>query len=195
MVRKTKHALFFILTLVCGVSSMNGLSSTKAGFNAGLVMPEQFDATIGAGGLMDFGFDLGQAGSIHVQPTAELWYASDDQYIRIGNTYYGWSDFEMSINPIGRYYFPIPPAVPVKPFVGMGLAFVMSFYHIDNDYPDPVPSYLDDDDFDLGMNFVGGIDFAIGSRATGFVEMRGKIDGTGVFKLLFGMMFPIGGSY
>jgi hypothetical protein len=177
-----------IFTLcLCSALSF-GATPMKIGFNVGLVGPENLNVTIGGGGLMDFGFDLGASGSIHVQPTIELWYSSDDRY-HFYSQYYSWSVFELSINPLGRYYFPVSSTLPIKPFAGIGFAFSMDFIHYDN-----IPGLIDsDNNSDLGFCLDGGIDFAIG-RNKAFVEVREKMGDINVFKLLFGMTFPFGGS-
>jgi hypothetical protein len=187
-----RYASSVCFSIVCLVFSLSagGLTSTKAGFNAGFVVPEHFGVTLGGGGLMDFCFDLGPSGSIHVQPTVELWYASDDHY-NMYNQNYSWSVFEFSINPLGRYYFPVSPSLPVQPFAGVGFAFSMDFIHYEN-IPAPFPDH--DNNSDLGFCISGGIDFTIG-RNKAFVELRGKMGDIDVFKMLFGMMFPLGGSF
>lgn len=195
--RKNLTSLSRGIVLLClGYSLSFGVTPTKIGFNAGLVGPENLNVTVGGGGLMDFGFDLGASGSIHVQPTIELWYSSQD--LSYGNPiyplyYYTWtfSVFELSINPMGRYYFPVSPTLPVQPFAGLGFAFSMDFSHVNHAY-NGVNS-ASGNSSDLGFCFTGGIDFNIG-RNKAFVELREKMGDINVFKLLFGMMFPFGGS-
>ncbi len=196
--RQKKICIVTCISIIClGFSLSSGAaSSTKAGFNIGLVVPEgHLNVTIGGGGLMDFGFDLGQYGSIHVQPTVELWYASGDRiYANYNRNYFiKTSVFELSINPLGRYYFPVPSSSPVQPFAGMGFAFSVDFAHIEQSYPNVQPDYHDNNS-DLGFCLTGGIDFNIG-RNKAFVELREKMGDIDVFKMLFGMMFPLGGSF
>jgi hypothetical protein len=185
-----------IILLCVGYSLSFGVTPVKIGFNAGLVGPENFNVTIGGGGLMDFGFDLGASGSIHVQPAIELWYASQD--FSYGNplypqNYYTWklSVFELSVNPMGRYYFPVSRSLPVQPFAGMGFAFSIDFSHVSHTYTGVTSN--SGNSSDLGFCLGGGIDFFIG-RNRAFVEVREKFGDIDVFKLLFGMMFPFGSS-
>jgi hypothetical protein len=184
-----------ILMLCLGYSLSFGVTPTKIGFNVGLVGPENLNVTIGGGGLMDFGFDLGASGSIHVQPTIELWYSSTDRsYIDpflLQNYSWKFSVFELSINPMCRYYFPVSPSLPVQPFAGLGFAFSMDFSHVSNTYAGVASN--SGNSSDLGFCLTGGIDFNIGLNKA-FVEIREKIGDVNVFKLLFGMMFPFGGS-
>lgn len=176
--------------------SSHALASTKVGFNVGLVSPEYLTTTIGAGGLLDFGFDLGGSGSIHFQPTLEFWYSSDDRYYYYWDRFhypYRWSVFELSLNPLARYYLPVPRSLTIKPFLGLGLAF--SFPSTHYDYIDPAYRPYYEDHFDIGYNALAGIDFKMSRNATGFVEFRGKMGYIIVTKILFGMMFPVRGSY
>ena len=194
--RKNLSSLSRGFILLClGYSLSFGVTPTKMGFNVGLVGPENLNVTVGGGGLMDFGFDLGASGSIHVQPTIEFWYSSE--HYSHGNPlssyYYTWkySVFELSINALGRYYFPVPSTLPIQPFAGTGFAFCMDFSDVDNTYAGISPSGSTDSH--NGFCLTGGMDFNIG-RHKAFVEIREKIGDFNVFKLLFGMMFPFGGS-
>jgi hypothetical protein len=190
---KKRFLVTALSTIVClGFSPVSGATPIKIGFNAGLVGPENLNVSIGGGGLMDFGFDLGTAGSIHFQPTVELWYASSGRinYALYPVYNYDVSVVEFSINPLGRYYFPVASSVPVKPFAGLGFAVSFDFSTVDQNNPD-LPHHYHDNGSDLGFCLSGGIDFNIGSRKA-FVEIREKMGDINVFKLLFGMTFPIG---
>jgi hypothetical protein len=188
---------FSSLLLLCGVSSSYALSSTSFGFNVGFVSPRFLSTTIGAGGLMDFGFDLGPSGSIHFQPSLEFWYSHDDRYYYYWDRLhrvYPWSVFEFSLNPNVRYYLPVPRSTPVKPFLGLGVA--LSFPNVHYDYVDPdIPPYYYDERFDMGYNVFAGFDFKMTRNAVGFVEVRGKMGWIDASKILFGMMFPVRGGY
>jgi hypothetical protein len=190
---KRNHPLFFSAALVLAILPAQGAAAMSAGFNAGLVSPRHLRTTVGAGGLLDFEFDLGSSGSIHFQPTVEFWYSSDDHYYYYVGRYsypYWWRVFELSINPNGRYYLPLPRSLPIQPFLGLGIALSFPSVEYEYVYPDYPPPYYDDH-FDIGYNVLAGVDFKMGPSAKGFVELRGKLGYIDVSKILFGMLFPI----
>ena len=187
-----------VLALLLNYSPSLYAAPMSAGFNVGLVSPEHLFTTIGGGGLLDWAFDLGPSGSIHFQPTIEFWYSHNDRYYYYWDRWhwdYPWSVFELSLNANGRYFLPVPRSTPVKPFLGLGLAFDFPNFHydyIDQD-PDHYPYYYNDHFF-IDYNAFVGITFKMSRNAEGFVEIRGKMGYIGLSKLLFGMTFPLGRS-
>jgi hypothetical protein len=187
--------LLWLSVVALGCASVYGQqpATTQAGFDVSIVMPSnEYMTTIGAGGVLDYGWSLGTAGAIHFHPNIELWFANGDYYYP-GNRFYYYhsSDFETAINFEGRYYFPLPSTTPVKPYVGLGPAIIFSYFHHDN-YAYPYDYYPYHSGVSMGFNLMGGIDFKLG-RSMAFVEMKGKVGSyVDVFKLTFGMMFPLG---
>lgn len=191
-----------VITL--GFASVNAApASCKLGFDVSLVMPEVFNGTFGWGGILDYGWNLGSAGEIHFHPNVEMWYARAETWYNPNNpnnpngTYYHFSDFETTLNFEGRYNFPLPQSFPIHPYVGVGPGIILSYFS--NNYPPNVNwawPYYHESGVDVGFNLMGGIDFKIGSNISAFGEIKGKIGGPiDVFKMTFGMMFPIGGAY
>ncbi len=99
------------------------------------------------------------------------------------------------MNANGRYFLPVPRTLPVKPFLGLGLAF--NFPNFNYDYLPPDPAYYPyyyDDHFFTAYNAFAGITFKMARKYNGFVEIRGRVGYIALSKLLFGMTFPLGKS-
>ena len=199
MGKRSRSVAFGLCVFVLGFSSVYAQrATTRAGFDVSLVMPEGgLNTTIGFGGVLDYGWSLGSAGAIHFHPNAELWFAGGDRYFRdYYGQYYGGSDFETALNFEGRYNFPLPSSSPVRPYIGLGPAIVLSYFHYDYNFPTDYGYSYHHSGADFGFNILGGIDFRLGQNAMAYAEMKGKVGGyVDVFKLTFGMMFPLGRSY
>jgi hypothetical protein len=181
------------------VGALQAGAATSGFYGAGpklsFVGVEHYGAGVGWGGHVLFRIDLGRAGALDIYPNLEMWFSGDDHKYRHWNWWYEQRILEIAVNLDARYAFPVPGSVPVKPFAGMGVAApVIDVYSVEwHDIDDPNfdrDYYADDDtDVDAGFNFFGGIDFPMGYRHMGFVELRGKIGGPDVFKLTFGVLF------
>jgi hypothetical protein len=79
------------------------------------------------------------------------------------------------VNVDGAFLFPIRP---VQPYVGLGLAPVITSYEEE-------PASLN-----LGFNIFGGVLFPLGYSMTGMFELRGKLGRPyDVFKISAGILF------
>lgn len=187
MSKKFIYALILVSSLIVMPKSQErGYLGSAAGFDVSLVIPEgDLHPTPGWGGLMDFGFGLGPAGQIHMAPVVDFWVSGHDYYHDYHRTV-----FEMTINGDAKYYPPVPRTSPVKPFGGMGFTPVITFTH-DGYWERYRPDYSGND-INFGFNFLGGIDFKMGSKAIGFTELRGKVGGYDLIKFTFGMKFLLG---
>lgn len=81
------------------------------------------------------------------------------------------SYWEINLN--GHYMLPVAPDAPVDFYAGAGLNFAsISVDAEDTGFGDP--SY---DDTDLGLNLLGGIDWAITEQLDGYGEIRIELGG------------------
>ena len=163
-----------------------GVGFQAVGGRLGLVNPEDVDVTFGIGGHADLGTIVS---TLHLFPSIEFWHGSESikfYGIKIAESSYS----EIAINGDVRYYFPYSGTVRIEPFVGGGLSLCISTASI---------SYVDgnessDTDVDIGLEFLGGVDFPLGTTLIGFVEGKFKIGGWDSFKLTGGITFPMGGD-
>ena len=127
-------------------------------------------------------------------PNMDFWYCGEshtnrywnhDHWVYYNDRYYDYYAYEFAFNIDGAFIFPVRP---VQPYLGLGLAPVIT-------HEDWVDSY--DDYMSVGFNMFGGILFPMGSY-TGMFELRGKFGNSfNVFKMAFGIIFdsPRGHSY
>ena len=208
--RKAKVGFAAIMTaLVLSVpyTKVHALDYLGAGPNLSLVIAEHIGAGLGVGGHMLFGFDLNRFGQIHIYPNIAFWFGHEDFGWWTGRAPYDYATqvdlwvFELTFNFDTRYYFPLPPSVPIAPYVGLGFCPVVTIYQYepgwwgDYHYYDGRDYYYyhhsDGTDIGPGFNFFAGLDIPIGMNKF-FFEMRGKVgDGYELLKLTGGFSFTI----
>jgi hypothetical protein len=157
-----------------------------AGFDVSFVVPSRVNPFMGAGGLLDFAFSLGDIGALSIHPNVEMWFSFEDNHRWNGHTWDDFAVFEIDFNGDFRYYFPLPERVPVRPFAGNGFGFAMTVESGDDDELGRDDSEVDVDPL---FNFFGGIDFPFSSSVKGFVEIKAKLGDYDVFRTTFGMIF------
>jgi hypothetical protein len=163
-----------------------GITGMGAGFKLSFVAADHFGPGFGFGGHYLLNIGLDRAGTIAIYPNPEFWFAShhNDYRYPADLRYYDVNIFELDFNMDARYYFPLPPNIPVGPYVGMGMAPVVEILSWENDIID------NNTDVGAAFNLLTGMDFPMGA-IKGFVEMRGKLgSGYDAFKLSFGITFP-----
>ena len=191
MSKKLVYAIILISSF-CTLSNaqQRGYLGSSAGFDVSIVLPQDVHPTPGWGGVMDFGFGLGPAGQLHMHPNLEFWVSGNgnayDQNLHLSFDY---TVFETSFNGDVRYYPPVPSSSPVKPFVGNGLAILMTYDHGNyNRHGEYDWSHYD---VGAGFDFLGGIDFKMSTNTIGYAEVKGKFGHYDLAKFTFGMQFLI----
>jgi hypothetical protein len=184
-IESTTAVSAMLLTLLC-LRPSDALNYMGFGPRLNFVVAETVGAGIGAGGQGQFGFDLGRAGAIHAYPNFEVWFGHEDYGAGPAPFNYDRDLYavEITINLDARYYFPLPPSVPVAPYAGLGIAAPVI------DLQEWKPG---DDDVDVGaaFNMFGGLDIPVG-RHKFFAEMKGKFgDGYNLFKMTAGFTFSV----
>jgi hypothetical protein len=185
-------ALFCLAQPSVAVTHSSPLASNGAGVKLSVVFPDEPNMGIGLGGHMLFCFDLQRAGALALYPNIEFWYASHHHYnVPAQNWDYHVSVWEFSLFLDTRYYFPVTSAVPVKPYAGLGLGPIIASAH--SDHPEWY-SYPNETYTSMGLNFLAGIDFPLGSSGIiGFGELKGTVGSDfpwDVFRMTFGATFP-----
>ncbi|MBD3422177.1 MAG: hypothetical protein GF398_18855 [Chitinivibrionales bacterium] len=158
-----------------------------AGGKASLLAIDDLGLGVGMGGHMQFGIDLRRAGELHIYPNIDFWFSSEEYYRTTPPPWWYqdrqyWNDdiwwdlnvFELSINLDARYYFPLPAALKVNPYAGLGLAPIITIY--DWDPKGSAPGWVDDNETEIGVaaNIMGGVDFPLSPSMMLFAEMKGK---------------------
>ncbi len=179
-----------VLAALAASSSLlhaQGLEFMGIGPRLSFVIAEDVGAAIGGGGHFIMEFGLGRAGTWAICPNIEMWFGHEElgpgQWPYYGYPQYDLYAFELSFNADGRYYFPLPPSVPVAPYVGMGFGVVTTAREFDPgaDYTDVNP----------GFNMLGGLDIPVGNHKL-FGEFKGKFgDEFNAFKMTAGFTFTI----
>ena len=208
MVRNTKRAAVCIaaaLILLIPYKSADAVTYIGAGPKLGFVVAERIGAGLDVGGQMLIGFDLGRFGEIHVYPNIDFWFGHEDLGWWTGRAPYNeptqvelWV-FELTFNFDTRYYFPLPPSLPIAPYAGLGFCPVVTIFEYEPDWwlsyydPDWWRGYYHYDDTDIGpgFNIFAGLDIPLGSHKF-FFEMRGKFgEYYHLMKLIGGLSFTI----
>ncbi len=140
------------------------LGSAGVGFKAGLVSPDNGDATAAIGANWVF-----KQGGLGLRLTPEFMYWQNNPV----------TDYNFNLNAL----LPLPFSGSVKPYLGAGAA--MHNYRID------VPGA--DDDTDWGLNIIGGFDFTSTSQFNFFAEGRFASNTRDQVLLLAGVTFHLKG--
>lgn len=178
--------IIYITTVVNAQASDIGFYGIGGRFS--YVKPQDIDGTFGFGCQADLGTLVS---TLHLYPSIEYWQKRQTEDIVYYKMKYSFS--EISINSDVRYYISTPDAVKVKPFIGGGLAIIISSVSIDMedtsgfgfDYSDS------DSDTDIGLEFLGGVDLSLSKSMIGFIEIKFKFDGADTFKISSGITYLI----
>lgn len=139
-----------------------GLSGV--GLRAGLLDPEDMDATLALGGHMEF---EERGTHFHLQPNLLYWS----------------SDNVSEFNPNFDVYYHFAPTGSVSPYLGTGLGIhVVNF---------DLPRGVDDDETDAGLNIFGGLLFP-GRSADFFIEGRAALSEWDTTSITAGITFKVG---
>lgn len=124
---------------------------------------------------------------IHFFPSIEMWWKSTSD-MEFGEKYE--SKFtEFALNADIHYYIQTSSSSNIKPYIGGGLALIFSKASVDESHYGSSSS----SDTDIGIDFLDGIEFPLGSSSTGMLEAKYKIDGADAFKITAGFTIPTGG--
>lgn len=189
--RKSLTALLTLL--LCTVAAQNARAQADvgykgAGFELGIVSPEDVDATFGVKGFMDLGT---LAPNVAMSTHLGFWSSSNDSF---DGGEFTLRDISLGMRTV--YMFQ-PASSGMRPFAGGGLG--LHFLHAEWDVPDQTiggfffPGYqADDSSTKLGFEFGGGLQFPMGDSRSFLTEAWfGSVDGMGTFSIHAGMSFGI----
>lgn len=186
---------FFLVTAVClcalfcgpaGAQSNLGLKAV--GLDVGIVNPEDMDATVGIGAVLDLGTI---APNLLLDTHFDYWSASEEQY-----------GIEFSVRDIvfgarTKYLFDMP-SPKFRPFVGGGLS--LHFVEAEMTIPDEygmgglIPGgSVSDSSTKLGLDLGGGFFVPVNPAINFMTEMWfGVVSDVNQFSLKVGMMYNLG---
>jgi hypothetical protein len=166
-----------------------------AGVRLSFIVPEWYDVGFGVGAHADFSV----LPLLHFYPSFEYSHAGsdivDDYWSTAGhfNKYTYLNDF--ALNGDLRFY-PRVGKLVVKPFVGGGIAFIVSNeYYSYVGVTDPNNRWNSStNDVGLGLDLLSGLDIPIGNVIGNFEIKVKVVTGYTIFKMTGGVTFPLNGS-
>lgn len=179
-----------VVALFCLVySGGHAISIESVGGKGAIVFPEgDADTNIGLGLIVDMGTVLSNINALKAEASAEYWGDSYD----VG--YWEWSWRTISFNGTAKYHFPI--GSNISPFAGGGLGIVFSRWS--TKWAKPIEYSLpglekgsSDNDLDLGINLVGGVDIPLGPNLKIVGEAKFSTGGSDTFQISGAAVFKI----
>lgn len=174
-----------LLVLGCGLASQNALAQANlglktAGFQVGMVSPEDTDAALGFGAFADWGT---LAPNIHLVSHLDRWSKSEN--LALGGEA---SVRDVALSMRGKYMIPVSSA-RWQPFAGAGLG--MHFLKAAVEVPGFAP--VEDSSTKLGVDLGGGFATPLSPKANLQAEMwYGIVDGFSQLSVKAGMAFKLG---
>jgi opacity protein-like surface antigen len=165
--------LFAALALLVGASATFAaaeIAFTGIGGHLDYVDPENVDAVLGFGGLVDLGMVTPEIG---LEGNVDFWSKSYDFGVASASLRV------ISIGATGKYYFAAKD-VPLRPFAGAGLAVHLA--HGSVDYPADYFSYAgytlvdtSSDDTKIGIDICGGTLYGLNEKLDLLGELRYRL--------------------
>jgi hypothetical protein len=174
-----------LVVLCCGLASQNALAQANlglktAGFQVGVVSPENSDATLGFGGFADWGT---LTPNIHLVSHLDYWSKSESS--PFGEEV---SVRDVALSMRGKYMFAVS-SPKFQPFAGLGLG--MHFLNARVEVPG-FPT-AEDSSTKLGMDFGGGFTSPLSPKTDLQAEMwYGIVDNFSQLSVKAGMAFKLG---
>jgi hypothetical protein len=155
------------------------LGLKAAGFQVGLVSPEDMDATFGLGGFADLGT---LAPSVRLRSHLEFWSKSEDD--AFGSEV---SIRDITLGARAHYMFPVSSST-IQPYAGAGLG--LHFLHAEVSVPG---LSVEDSSTKLGVDFGGGLSWPVGPSTDLLAELwYGIVDDASQMSMKAGMSFKLG---
>lgn len=180
--------VLFVLNLSLGsvAIAQSGIGFYGIGGKLGLIMPEDpIESTFGLG----IHADLGQiTKDIHLSALIDYWSKSYDS----GTPLYGtaeWSWTEIVLGATAKYFF--KTTSKIEPYAGAGLGLTIGrskweASYMGVDYDDSVS------DTNLGLHFVGGLEYPLSPTMKGIAEAKYHLNGADYFGIYGGVTFLLG---
>jgi opacity protein-like surface antigen len=187
-----RWAISLILAASCMAASQNAIADADLGFKAlgvraGMVSPENVDATLGFGVFAD----LGQmTPEIKLEPYMDYWSISQD--FGVGTS----SLRDVAIGARGKYMF--PSSSNIRPFAGAGLGLHLLHSEVDVPAQDiggfVIPAqHAEDSTTRLGLDLGGGLEVPVNPRTNFLGEVwYGIVSDVGQLSLKVGMSWQLG---
>jgi hypothetical protein len=182
MVKKTLTA-FLVILLVCGLAGAKGktdIGFKGLGVRVGYVMPEDpIDATFGFGLQAQLGQIIPE---IKVEGMLDYWSKSYDTGFNSTDASFS----AIAIGFLGKYYFDVKGS-KILPYTGAGLAVHFEKAKVSTPFGD-----VSDTQTDLGVHFVGGIEYPFSSSWNGVAELKYALSDANYFGIYAGMIYKFG---
>ena len=154
---------FALCAILCqSASAQTDIGLKGVGVAAGIVSPEDLDATFGVGAFADLGVIVPR---LHIEPRVDFWSDSQDTFGA------GFSVRDITVGTRVKYYFPV--ANPkLKPFAGGGLG--LHLFHYELEMMDPFTGGTltsEDSSTKVGLDLGGGLATPISLNTNFLAEM------------------------
>ena len=183
-----------ICSLILTITTVVNTQASDIGFYGiggrfSYVKPEDIDGTFGFGCQADLGTLVS---TLHLYPSIDYWQKKQTEDIGYYKIKYSFS--EISLNGDVRYYISTSNVAKLKPFIGGGIAIIISRVSMDMEDTSGYGFDLSDSDSDtdIGLEFLGGFDISLSELLVGSIEGKFKFNGVDTFKISAGITYLMG---